>query len=96
MAGRNEWSCWTLCREDIDHMARRLGVNPENFTDDDYENIARKFIKGFGLANEGWETILKEAINLHGAEKRTEKKRAGDNHAETNKNHRGIEKGSPG
>lgn len=95
MAGRNEWSCWTICREDIDQIARKLGVNPTDFMDDDYENIARKFVKGFGWANEGWEAILKEAVNLSMAEK-IQGKRAGDTHAETNKNHRGIEKGSPG
>jgi hypothetical protein len=68
MAGRNEWSCWTLCREDIDHIALSLGVNPIDFTDDDYENIARRFIKGFGWSNEEWESILKEAVNLSMAE----------------------------
>ena len=85
MAGRSEWNCWTLCREDIDHVARRLSVNPGNFIDDDYEGIARKFIKGFGWANEEWESILKEAINLHAMEK--EKRRAGDMYAETNNVH---------
>lgn len=74
MVGRNEWSCWTLCREDIDHVARSLGVNPENFTDDDYENIARRFIKGFGWSNEEWEVILKEVVNLSMAAKNTGKK----------------------
>lgn len=74
MAGENEWNCWTLCREDIDQIARRLGVNPGNFGDDDYENMARKFIKGFGWANEGWESILKEAVNLSMAEKNTGKR----------------------
>ena len=84
MVGRNEWSCWTPSKQDIDHVSLTLGVIHESFTGNDYENIARKFIKGFGWANEGWEAILKEAVNLHIAEKRTEKKRAGDNHAETN------------
>ena len=74
MVGRNEWSCWTLSKDDIDHVSLTLGVIHESFTGDDYENIARKFIKGFGWANEGWEAILKEAINLHMAEKNTEKK----------------------
>lgn len=75
MAGKSEWNCWTLCREDIDQIARRLGVNPTDFTDDNYENIARKYIKGFGWANEEWEAILKEAVNLHMAEKNTGKSR---------------------
>ena len=74
MAGKSEWNCWTLCREDIDQIARRLGVNPKNLIEDDYENIARKFIKGFGWSNEGWEAILKEAVTLHMAEKNTGKK----------------------
>jgi hypothetical protein len=74
MGGRNEWSCWTLSKDDIDHVSLTLGVIPEIFTGDEYEDIARKFIKGFGWANEGWEAILKEAVNLHMAEKNTEKK----------------------
>ena len=73
MVGRNEWSCWTLSKDDIDHVSLTSGVIQESFTGDDYENIARKFIKGFGYANEGWEAILKEAVNLHIAEKRQKK-----------------------
>jgi len=74
MARRSEWNCWTLCAEDIDHVTRRLGINPEYSMNDDYENIAHKFIKGFGWANEEWEAILKEAVNLYMAEKNTGKK----------------------
>jgi hypothetical protein len=82
MAGRGEWDCWTLCIEDIDHVARKVGINPQDFTEDDYENIARKFINGFEWANEEWAGILKEAVNLHMAEKHSIK-RAGDMYAET-------------
>ena len=69
MNNKNEWFCWTLSKEDIDHVAQRLGINPKTFTDDDYEEIGRTFIKGFGWSNEEWELILEEAINLHTVEK---------------------------
>jgi hypothetical protein len=74
MVGRNEWSCWTLSKDNIDHVSLTSGIIHESFTGDDYENIARKFIKGFGWANEEWESILKEAVNLSMAEKNTGKK----------------------
>lgn len=69
MTGRNDWSCWTLCKEEIDHIAQRLGVNSDEFSNSDYDEIARKFIKGFGWSNEAWEDILEEAVNLHVIEK---------------------------
>jgi hypothetical protein len=69
MTERNEWSCPTLSKEEIDHVAHKLGVNTEEFSSIDYEEIARKFIKGFGWSNETWEDILEEAVNLHTVEK---------------------------
>jgi hypothetical protein len=82
MAGKSEWDCWTLCIEDIDHAARKLDINPLDFTEDDYENIARKFIRGFERANQEWAGILRETVTLHMAEKRT-MKRTGDIYVDT-------------
>ena len=69
MNNTNEKPCSTLSKEDIDHVAQRLGINPKKFTDDDYEEIGKTFIKGFGWSNETWEDILEEAVNLHTVEK---------------------------
>jgi hypothetical protein len=68
MINKNEKPCSTLSKEDIDHVAQRLGINPKKFTDDDYEEIGRAFINGFGWSNETWEDILEEAVNLHTVE----------------------------
>ena len=69
MNNKNEWPCLTLSKEDIDHVAQKLGVNTNKFSSIDYDEIARKFIKGFGWSNEAWEDILEEAVNLHVIEK---------------------------
>jgi len=69
MTDQNERPCGTFTKEEIDHVAQKLGVGTDMFSTIDYDEIARKFIRDFGWSNESWENILEEAVNLHTIEK---------------------------
>lgn len=51
-----------MSKGDIDLVAHKADVKVKEFTDDNYEEIARNFIKGFEWANEEWVDILEDAI----------------------------------
>jgi hypothetical protein len=59
---RGQWICWVLSKRDIDLVALKAGVKVKKFTDDNYKEISRNFIKGFEWANEAWADILEDAI----------------------------------
>jgi hypothetical protein len=59
---KGQWICWVLSKNDIDVAAKRAGVKSKKLTEDDYEAIARTFIKGLEWANEAWADILEDAI----------------------------------
>jgi hypothetical protein len=72
MTEQKDWSvmlAWTLSKGEIDNVAQKLGVNTNKFSAGDYDEIARKFMKGLGWSNELWEDLLEEAVNLHTVEK---------------------------
>jgi len=63
MKPREKWVCWELSREEIESTAKRVGVNPEKLTAQDYENIARKFKEQLKKVNkQQWEIILEDAV----------------------------------
>ena len=63
MKPREKWICWELSKEDIDRNARRVGVNPGNLREEDYNNIARKFEEQVKKVNkQQWEVILEDAV----------------------------------
>ena len=63
MKPREKWVCWELSREEIDRAAKRVGVDPEKLTAQDYENIARKFEEQLKKVNkQQWEVILEDEI----------------------------------
>ena len=59
---RDEWICWVLSKADIELIAKKVGVNSRSLTEDNCDDIARSFIKGFEWANENWALILEDAI----------------------------------
>ena len=59
---KRQWICWVLSKGDIDLVAHKAGVNTRKFTEDNYGEIARTFIKGLEWANEQWADILEDAI----------------------------------
>lgn len=56
----HKWNVWTLYETDIRLIAKRLGIM--NFSDDQIDDIARNFTKGFEWTNDNWDEIMKEAI----------------------------------
>jgi len=58
----NTWICWMLSKENIDTIVLRSGLDKNGFTEEDYENIARVFIRGFEWANEDWADLPEDAI----------------------------------
>ena len=59
---KGQWICWVLSKGDIDLVAHKASVNTRKFTEDNYGEIARTFIKGFEWANEQWADILEDAV----------------------------------
>ena len=59
---KGQWICWVVSKDDIDLVDHKAGVNTRKFTEDNYGEIARTFIKGFEWANEQWADILEDAI----------------------------------
>ena len=60
---KKEWVCWTLSIEDIEEVCKELGVDFKKLSEDNIEDIAYKFKKGFEFGNEDWDLILEDAIN---------------------------------
>lgn len=57
------WECWTLSIEDIEKIAKETGRDIKEFSEEDLNEIARKFKKGIEWSvYDAWEGILKEAI----------------------------------
>ena len=63
MTQDKEWECWTLCAEDIDIVAQRMGISPSVLKEKDYEEIARMFKDGLAWANEEWARIIEDALD---------------------------------
>lgn len=59
-----KWDCWVLRQEDIDRVASKLGINPAELTDEQYEEIASNFIFGFRCLADNWDKILEDAIEM--------------------------------
>lgn len=59
-----QWSCWTLRQEDIDQVASRLGINPAELSEEEYEEIARYFMYGFRCLADNWDKILEDAVEM--------------------------------
>lgn len=79
MNKKKKWTCWLLSKDDIDTVALRQGLDPKDFNQTDYDDIARSFIIRFTYANDAWEFILEEAVKLHSLRKNPNKKR-GEKH----------------
>ena len=58
-----EWECWTLCKEDIDFVASRMGMDSSTLTPTVYSDIARRFREGLQWANEDWELIIEDCLD---------------------------------
>ena len=63
MKSKKEWVCWKLCQEDIEYLFKKMGINSETVTADQYDEIAEKFMNAFECVNDMWEEILEEAID---------------------------------
>ena len=63
MNRKKEWVCWRLCQEDIEYLFKKMGINSETITADQYDEIAEKFMDAFECVNNMWEEILEEAID---------------------------------
>ena len=63
MKAREKWVCWELSRKEIDRVAKRVGVDPEKLTVQDYENIVIKFKEQLKKVNkQQWEIILEDTV----------------------------------
>ena len=60
--GKRQWICWILRKDQIDSAAKAVELSPKKITEDNYEDIAREFIKEFQRENRQWERILEDAI----------------------------------
>jgi len=60
MGKKRKWVAWTLCEEDIWLLAKDMGIR--QLTEEQVEDIARGFIKGFEWANDDWGCVMEEAI----------------------------------
>ncbi len=59
-----EWNIWTLCEADIKGVCEHeLNTDFDLLSEDEKEEIAIKFKKGFESVNDDWEEQLKDAIN---------------------------------
>jgi len=59
---RIEWICWLMIKEDIDSVARTVGLDPKKLTPKNYQDIARMFIRSLHRENRHWRYILEDAI----------------------------------
>ena len=62
MKKQKEWICWKLRKDQVDKAAKTVGINPDQITGKNYEDVARKFIDTFKKVNRQWELILEDAI----------------------------------
>ena len=63
MKAREKWVCLELSRKEIDRVARRVGVDPEKLTVQDYKNIVIKFKEQLKKVNkQQWEIILEDTV----------------------------------
>lgn len=57
-----KWECWVLSEEDIEDKCKELGIDFEELTGNQIEEIARGFKKDFEDFCEDWDLILGRAI----------------------------------
>jgi hypothetical protein len=52
-----------LIKEDIDSVARTVGLDPKKLTPKNYQDVARIFIRSLQRENRHWRYILEDAID---------------------------------
>ena len=60
---KGKWISWILSKEDIDIVAGRIGIKENRLSENNYDDIAGKFIKDFERVNEDWAQTLEYAID---------------------------------